>query len=98
MTSKLISAAVLAVAALTSVAASAESFNPYLWDQMKAPSTKTRAEVKATLQPSRQVALPAATTAAYEGALAQTTLNAPLANTATYAPQATAPLHETRQQ
>lgn len=98
MTSKLISAAVMAVAALTSFAASAESFNPYLWDQMKAPSSKTRAEVKAELQPSRQVAMPAATRAAYEGALAQTTLNASFANKATYAPQATTPLHETRQQ
>jgi hypothetical protein len=49
MTSRLIASAVLAAAALTSVAASAESFNPYLWDQMKAPATKTRAQVKAEL-------------------------------------------------
>ncbi|ABE46181.1 DUF4148 domain-containing protein [Polaromonas sp. JS666] len=47
MKSKLIASAVLAVAALTSVAASAETFNSYLWDQMKAPSTRTRAEVQA---------------------------------------------------
>ena len=47
MKSKLIAAAVLSVAALTSVAASADTFNPYLWEQMKAPATRTRAEVTA---------------------------------------------------
>ena len=47
MKSKLIASAVVAVAALTSVAASAQTFNSYLWDQMKAPSTRTRAEVQA---------------------------------------------------
>ncbi|UUZ71975.1 DUF4148 domain-containing protein [Polaromonas sp. P1(28)-8] len=47
MKSKLIASAVVAVAALTSVAASAETFNSYLWDQMKVPSTRTRAEVQA---------------------------------------------------
>lgn len=93
MTSKLISAAVLAAAALTSFAASAESFNPYLWDQMKAPSTRTRAEVKAELPPTRQAA-----TSAYNGALAQTTLNAPVADKAADAPQAAAHLRNTSQQ
>jgi hypothetical protein len=56
MTSRFFASAVLAAAALTSVAASAESFNPYLWDQMKAPATKTRAQVKAeTLQAPQDV-------------------------------------------
>jgi len=47
MKSKLIASAVVAIAALTSVAASAQTFNSYLWDQMKVPSTRTRAEVQA---------------------------------------------------
>ncbi len=47
MKSKLIASAVVAVAALTSVAASAQTFNSYLWDQMIVPSTRTRAEVQA---------------------------------------------------
>jgi hypothetical protein len=54
MKSNFIAAAVVAVAALTSVAASAESFNPYLFDQMQAPSTRTRAEVKAELQQAQR--------------------------------------------
>lgn len=45
--SKLIASAVVAIAALTCVAASAQTFNSYLWDQMKVPSTRTRAEVQA---------------------------------------------------
>ena len=98
MTSKLISAAVLAAAALTSFAASADSFNPYLWDQMKAPSTRTRAEVKAELTQTRQAATPVAATSAYYGALAQTTLNAPVAGKAADAPQAAAQLRTTSQQ
>jgi 3-methyladenine DNA glycosylase Tag len=64
MTSKLIASAVLAAAALTSVAASAESFNPYLWDQMKAPATKTRAQVIAeTLQAPQDVSATAPSSA-----------------------------------
>ena len=47
MKTKFISAAVLAVAALSSVGASAQTFNTYLFDQMKAPATRTRADVKA---------------------------------------------------
>lgn len=47
MKSKLIASAVVAIAALTSVAASAQTFNAYLWDQMKVPSTRTRADVRA---------------------------------------------------
>jgi hypothetical protein len=55
MKSKLIASAVVAVAALASVAASAETFNSYLWDQMKLPSTRTRAEVQAeVLQGQRE--------------------------------------------
>lgn len=49
MTSKFTASAVLAFAALTSVAASAETFNLYLWDQVKAPMTKSRVEVKADM-------------------------------------------------
>jgi Domain of unknown function (DUF4148) len=64
MTSKFIVSAVLAAAALTSVAASAETFNPYLWDQMKAPVTKTRAQVKAeTLQAPQDVSATALSSA-----------------------------------
>lgn len=54
MKSNFITAAVVAVAALTSVAASAEGYNQYLFDQMKAPVTKTRAEVKAEVLQERQ--------------------------------------------
>lgn len=55
MKSKLIASAVVAIAALTSVAASAQTFNSYLWDQMKVPSTRTRAEVQAeVLQGQRE--------------------------------------------
>lgn len=46
-TNKIFSAAIIAVAAFTSVGASAQTFNTYLFDQMKAPVTRTRAEVKA---------------------------------------------------
>jgi hypothetical protein len=49
MTSKIFASAVLAAAALTSLAASADPLNPYLWEQMKAPSTKTRAQVRAEM-------------------------------------------------
>ena len=52
MKSTSISAAVLSVAALTCMAASAEIYNSWLFDQMAAPVVKTRAEVKAqALQP-----------------------------------------------
>jgi Domain of unknown function (DUF4148) len=49
MKSRFVYAAVLAVAGLGCVSASAEMFNPYLFDQMKAPSTRTRAEVRAEM-------------------------------------------------
>ncbi|MGH8743356.1 MAG: DUF4148 domain-containing protein [Burkholderiales bacterium] len=79
MQSKLISAAVLAVAALTSVAASADIFNPYLWEQMKAPSSRTRAEVKAEVLQARQGATPVAPDSAYNGATESQKASAPTA-------------------
>jgi len=88
MKSNLIAAAVVAVAALTSVAASAETFNSYLFDQMQAPTTKTRAEVKAeVLQAQREGASVASS---YNGALAQQNLGSPHAERAGAAPQAAA--------
>jgi hypothetical protein len=63
MKSNFIAAAVVAVAALTSVAASAETFNSYLYDQMQAPVTKTRAEVKAKWCNPKAPIPPPATTA-----------------------------------
>jgi hypothetical protein len=88
MKSNLIAAAVVSVAALTSVAASAETFNSYLFDQMTAPVTKTRAEVKAeVLQAQREGA---SASSGYNGALAQQNLGAPHAERAGAAPQAAA--------
>jgi hypothetical protein len=54
MRSSFVCAAVLAVAGLGSVSASAEMFNPYLFDQMKLPSTRTRAEVRAEMLQEQQ--------------------------------------------
>jgi Domain of unknown function (DUF4148) len=72
MTSKFIASAVLAAAALTAMAASAETFNPYLWDQMKAPATKTRAQVKAeTLQAPQEVSATAPSSADTDAASPQ---------------------------
>jgi Domain of unknown function (DUF4148) len=68
MTSKLLASAVFVAAALTSVGASAETFNPYLWDQMKAPTTKTRAAVKAELLQAPKDASVIASPSAYYGA------------------------------
>ena len=68
MTSKFIASAVLAAAALTSVAASAETFNPYLWDQMKAPAMKTRAAVKPELLLAPKDASASTSPSAYYGA------------------------------
>ncbi len=56
MTSKILASAILAAAAMTSLAASADPLNPYLWEQMKTPSTKTRAEVRAELLSAPPVA------------------------------------------
>ncbi len=96
MTSKLIAATILAASALTSVAANAQIFNSYLFDQMQVPSTKTRAEVKAeVLQAQREGA--AAPTSAYNGATAQQTLAAPRADKPGTAPQAAAEVVKTAQ-
>lgn len=88
MKSKFISAAVVAVAALTSLGASAETFNSFVFDQMAAPSQNTRAEVKADIAPVaaaavRQTAITnAASGSSYYGALAQQQLNASTAQNA----------------
>lgn len=95
MKSNFIGTAVLAVAALTSVAASAETFNSYLFDQMSAPATKTRAEVKAeVLQAQREGALAGSS---YNGAAAQQTVSAPRADKAGASAQAAADLVKTSQ-
>lgn len=95
MKSNLIAATVLAASALTSVAANAQIFNSYLFDQMQAPSTRTRAEVKAELlQAQRDGAAPAS---AYNGAAAQQTLAAPRADKPAAAPQASADVVKTAQ-
>ena len=88
MKSNLIAAAVVAVATLTSVAASAETLNAYLFDQMQAPSTRTRAEVKAEVLQAQREGAPAASS--YNGAIAQQNLGAPYAERAGAAPQAAA--------
>jgi hypothetical protein len=76
MTSTLIAASVIAVAALTSQAASAETFNPYLWDQMKTASTKTRAEVKAEVTRAKQGDSSASSSSSFNGASEQQKLGA----------------------
>lgn len=88
MKSRTLSAAVLALAAFTSMAASAESFNPYLFDQMKAPTTKTRAEVKAELlQAQREGAV---ASSGFIGATGQQSIQALRADRAGAAPHAAA--------
>ncbi len=95
MKSNLIAAAVLAASAMTSVAANAQIFNSYLFDQMQTASTKTRAEVKAeVLQAQRDGASPSS---AYNGATAQQTLAAPRADKPGTAPQAAADVVKTAQ-
>lgn len=56
MNSKYISAAVVAVAALTGMNASAEAINQWLIDQMNMKSSKTRAEVRAEMLQAQQAA------------------------------------------
>ena len=83
MKSKFFSAAVVAVAALTSLGASAETFNSFVFDQMAAPSYVSRAEVKAEIQTpavagaSTVVASAALSGSSYYGALAQQSLDLP---------------------
>lgn len=88
MTSKLFSAAVLTAAALTGVAASADTFNSYLWDQMKAPSTRTRAEVKVEVLQVNQTVTPTPSAAVNNLAAEQPK---PGATTKVVAPQNAAP-------
>ena len=88
MTSKFIASAVLAAAALTSVAASAETFNPYLWDQMKTAATKTRAEVKAELLQAPKDASATTSPSAYHGAADPQRQSASPAGQASAVPQA----------
>ena len=92
MKSNLIASLVVAASAFATVGASAQTFNTYLFDQMKAPVTKTRAEVRA------EAAQGQASSSAYNGATAQQNLNAPQAEKAGAAPQAAADVAKTAQQ
>ena len=94
MKSNFIAAAVVAVAALGSVGASAQTFNSYLFDQMQAPVTKTRAEVKSEVLQAQN----ANSASSYNGATAQQNLGAPRAEKTGTAPQAAAGLVKTNQQ
>ena len=98
MKSKIISASVLAVAALTSFGASAELPSAWMFDQMAAPSSRTRAEVKAEVvqaQNSQRAANQGAS--AYNGAIAQQNLATAPAEKAGTAPQAAAGFAKTSQ-
>ncbi len=94
MKSNFIAATVVAVAALTSVAAPAQTFNSYLFDQMQAPATRTRAEVKAETVQAQGA--PAASS--YNGVAAQQNLAAPRAEKTGASPQADAGLVKATQQ
>ena len=94
MKSNFIAAAVVSVATLTSVAASAQTFNSYLFDQMQAPVTKTRAEVKNEVVQAQN----AGSTSSFNGATAQQNLGAPRAEKSGAAPQAAAEIVKTSQQ
>lgn len=92
MKSKFISAAVLAVSAFASMGASAEMYNSWLFEQMAAPSSKTRAEVKAEVIQAQQDKLAGS---AYYGATAQQAIVAAPAEKAGAEPQAKAELIKT---
>ena len=95
MKSKFISAAVLSVAALTSMGASADMYNSWLFDQMAAPAEKTRAEVKAeVLQEQRN----AVSGSSFNGATAQRKISEPAAAKTGTATQAAVELVKTSQQ
>ena len=94
MKSNFIAAAVIAVAALSSVAASAQPLNAFLLEQMQSPSTRTRAEVKSEVLQAQN----ANAASSYNGATAQQNLAAPRAEKAGAAPQAAAELVKTSQQ
>lgn len=93
MKSKLIATALVAAAALTSFGASAQVFNPWLFDQMAAPATKTRAEVKAEVL---QAAQGKVSPSSYNGATAQQNLS-PAAEKTGGQPQADAGFVKTSQ-
>jgi opacity protein-like surface antigen len=91
MKSNFVAAAVVAVAALTSVTASAQPLNSFLFEQLQAPSTKTRAEVKSEVVQAQN----AGATSSFNGVTAQQNLAAPRAEKAGAAPQAAAELVKT---
>ena len=94
MKSKLIATALVAAAALTSFGASAQVFNPWLFEQMSAPATKTRAEVKAEVLQASQGAV---SSSAYNGATAQQNLSPAVAEKTGATPQADAGFIKTKQ-
>lgn len=94
MKSNFIAAAVVAVAALSSVAASAQPLNAFLLEQMSAPATRTRAEVKSEVLQAQN----ANATSSFNGVAAQQNLAAPRAEKAGAAPQAAAELVKTTAQ
>ena len=94
MKSNLIAAAVVAVAALSSVAASAQPLNAFLLEQMQAPASRTRAEVKAEVLQAQNTNA----ASSFNGVTAQQNLAAPRADKAGAAPQAAAELVKTSQQ
>lgn len=93
MKSSFITAAVVAMAAFTSMAASADTFNPYLFDQMKAPTARTRAEVKAEVLQARREGTMAS--ASFIGATGQQALGASRPDKPGRAPQAAATSEKT---
>ena len=95
MKSKFISAAVLSVTALTSMGASAEMYNSWMFDQMATLAAKTRAEVKAEVLQEQRGAV---SSSAFNGATAQRKINEPVAGKTGAAPQAAAELVKTSQQ
>jgi hypothetical protein len=88
MKSNFIAAAVVAVAALSSVAASAQPLNAFLLEQMQAPSSRTRAEVKTEALQAQN----ANAASSFNGVAAQQNLSAPRAEKTGTAPQAAAEL------
>ena len=94
MKSNFIAAAVVAVAALSSVAASAQPLNAFLLEQMQSPSTRTRAEVKSEVLQAQN----ANAASGFNGATAQQNLAVPRAEKTGTAPQAAAELVKTSQQ
>lgn len=95
MKSKFISAAVLSVAALTSMGASAEIYNSWMFDQMAAPAAKTRAEVKAEVLREQRNTVSGS---AFNGATAQRKISELAVEKTGSAPQAAAGLVKTSQQ